>query len=161
MVDIKKNDTTRIELLLTKLAPDFTLENLNHQERRLQNYRGKVVFLVFFTYTWGTCTEAEIPTVQDSIAERFDTSEVTIFGLVRNETPYNWLVNYTSQKGITFDMLYNADAVAESYGAYLDPTYVLVDKEGRVRLRKDGYYYSFSPELSDLILLIDSLIEER
>ena len=51
MVDIKKDEKTQIELLLTKLALDFTLENLNHQERRLQDYRGKVVFLVFFTYT--------------------------------------------------------------------------------------------------------------
>ncbi|MCK5454606.1 MAG: hypothetical protein KAJ16_09600 [Calditrichia bacterium] len=57
-------------------------------------------------------------------------------------------------------MLYNADEVVDSYGAYLDPTYVLIDKEGRIRLRKDGFYYSFSPELSDLILLIQQLINE-
>jgi hypothetical protein len=50
-VDISANQTTQIELLLTKLAPDFTLQNLDHQSRRLQDYRGKVVFLVFFTYT--------------------------------------------------------------------------------------------------------------
>jgi hypothetical protein len=51
LVDINADDTTRIELLLTKLAPDFTLENLNHEQRALQDYRGKVVFLVFFSYT--------------------------------------------------------------------------------------------------------------
>jgi hypothetical protein len=51
MVEIKNNDTTKIELLLTKLAPDFTLENLNQEERALQDFRGKVVFLVFFSYT--------------------------------------------------------------------------------------------------------------
>ena len=51
LVDIENNDTTQVELLLTKLAADFTLENLDLQQRRLQDYRGKVVFLVFFTYT--------------------------------------------------------------------------------------------------------------
>ena len=51
MVEIKNNDTTKIELLLTKLAPDFTLENLDLEERTLQDFRGKVVFLIFFSYT--------------------------------------------------------------------------------------------------------------
>jgi len=51
IVKINSNDTTKIELLLTKLAPDFTLENLNHEQRVLQDFRGKVVFLVFFSYT--------------------------------------------------------------------------------------------------------------
>jgi hypothetical protein len=69
-------------------------------------------------------------------------------------------VDYTGQKGITFDMLYNADEVVGSYGAFLDPTYVLIDKEGRIRLRKDGFYYSFSSELADLILFIQQLIIE-
>ena len=80
--------------------------------------------------------------------------------MARNDTPYDWLVEYTGRKNITFDMLYNADGVVDSYGAFLDPTYVLIDKEGRIRLRKDGFYYSFSPELADLILFIQQLIIE-
>ena len=51
LVEINNADTTRIELSLTKLAPDFTLENLNHEERTLHDYQGKVVFLVFFSNT--------------------------------------------------------------------------------------------------------------
>ena len=161
LVDLTTDDTTLIELSLTKLAPDFTLENLNHEERKLHDYQGKVVFLVFFSYTWSICTEAEIPTVQDSIVEQFQIADVIVFGLVRNNTPYNWLVNYTLQRGITFDMLYNADEVVELYGAFLDPTYILIGKDGRIRLRKNGFYYSSSSkELDDLILLIQQLIDE-
>ena len=58
-------------------------------------------------------------------------------------------------------MLYNADEVVDLYGAFLDPTYILIDKEGRIRLRKNGFYYSSSSkELDDLILLIQQLINE-
>jgi hypothetical protein len=82
-----------------------------------------------------------------------------VFGLARNDTPYGWLVNYVGQKGITFDMLYHADEVVNLYGAYLDPTYVLLDREGRIRLRKDGFYYSYGDEINKLILFIQQLIE--
>ena len=51
MIEINTEDTTRIELSLTKLAPDFTLQNLNQEDRTLHEYHGKVVFLVFFSYT--------------------------------------------------------------------------------------------------------------
>jgi hypothetical protein len=51
MVEIEKDDTTQIDVLLTKLAPDFILKNLNQKDMHLQNFRGQVVFLMFFSYT--------------------------------------------------------------------------------------------------------------
>lgn len=50
-VTVKANETTDVALALTKLAPNFTLKNLNNQEVTLANYQGKVVLLVFFSHT--------------------------------------------------------------------------------------------------------------
>ena len=42
------------------------------------------------------------------------------------------------------------------YGAYNVPTYVLIDKQGQIRLRESAYY---SYRMQDLIILIQKLIE--
>jgi len=51
LVTVKANETTEVALALTKLAPNFTLKNLNNQEVTLANFQGKVVLLVFFSHT--------------------------------------------------------------------------------------------------------------
>jgi peroxiredoxin len=94
--------------------------------------------------------------VQDSIVEKFKPEDVVVFGLTRDETTYQWLVDYVAQQGISFDMLYYADEVFEMYGAYSVPTYVLIDKQGQIRLRESAYY---SYRMQDLIILIQKLIE--
>lgn len=94
--------------------------------------------------------------MQTSIVEKFKPEDVVVLGLARNITTYQWLVNYVAQNRITFDMLYNADEVVEMYGAYSDPTYVLIDKDGQIRLR-DSAYYSY--RIMELIILIQQLIE--
>jgi hypothetical protein len=94
--------------------------------------------------------------VQDSIVKKFKPEDVVVLGLARNVTTYQWLINYVAQNRITFDMLYNADEVVELYGAYSDPTYVLIDKDGQIRLRESSYY---SHRIMELIILIQQLIE--
>jgi len=94
--------------------------------------------------------------VQDSIVEKFKPEAVVVLGLARNITPYQWLVDYVAQQGITFDMLYFADDVVEMYGAYSDPTYVLIDKLGQIRLREEAYYFY---RIHELVVLIRQLIE--
>ena len=94
--------------------------------------------------------------MQDSIVEKFKPEDVVVFGLTRDETTYQWLVDYVAQQGISFDMLYYADEVFEMYGAYSVPTYVLIDKQGQIRLRESAYY---SYRIQELIILIQQLIE--
>jgi len=94
--------------------------------------------------------------VQDSIVKKFKPEDVVVLGLARNVTTYQWLINYVAQNRITFDMLYNADGVVELYGAYSDPTYVLIDKDGQIRHRESAYY---SYRIIELIILIQQLIE--
>lgn len=51
LVTVRAGETTHAALALTKLAPNFTLKNLQQQEITLANYQGKVVLLVFFSHT--------------------------------------------------------------------------------------------------------------
>ncbi|MCI0512746.1 peroxiredoxin family protein [candidate division KSB1 bacterium] len=51
LVSVFAQETTRVLLALSKLAPNFTLRNLKNESVTLAQYRGKVVLLMFFTHT--------------------------------------------------------------------------------------------------------------
>ncbi|UCE07205.1 MAG: hypothetical protein JSW07_04000 [bacterium] len=50
-VAVNANETTNVDFALTKLAPNFTLKNLNNEDITLGNYRHRVVLLVFYFHT--------------------------------------------------------------------------------------------------------------
>lgn len=97
----------------------------------------------------------EIPAVQNEIFEKYSSGPVTVLGLARNITSKQWLIDYTAQQSIAFDMLYNASEVCNAYGAVEDPTYVIIDGEGRLVFRDSGYYYY---RMNVLTAVIDDLI---
>ena len=51
LVTVNANDTAKVTLALIKTAPNFTLKNLNNEDVTLEDYRGIVVFLVFYALT--------------------------------------------------------------------------------------------------------------
>jgi len=52
-------------------------------------------------------------------------------------------------------MLYFADDVFAAYGVNFEPTYVLIDQIGQIRLRESDYY---SPRMSELVDKIKELL---
>jgi len=65
------------------------------------------------------------------------------------------VVDYVTRNNITFDMLYFADDVFAAYGVNFEPTYVLIDQIGQIRLRESDYY---SPRMSELVDKIKELL---
>jgi len=51
LVAVKANETTNVDFALTKLAPNFTLKNLDNKDITLESYRDRVVLLVFYSHT--------------------------------------------------------------------------------------------------------------
>jgi hypothetical protein len=51
LVTVNENDTTEVRLELTKTAPSFELKNLRNEDIILDNYRDKVVLLIFYDHT--------------------------------------------------------------------------------------------------------------
>ena len=154
-VSVEGNKTNDVILALTKFAPDFSLYNLNDENIKLEDFKNKVVFLVFYSHTWHTCVWQEIPAVQNEIFEKYSPDTAVVLGLTRNETSKEWLLDYTTINSITFDMLYNASVVFEAYGALDDPTYVIIDGDGRLVFRASKYYFY---RMHELTAIIDDLI---
>ena len=95
--------------------------------------------------------------MQDSLVEKFSSEDIVFFGLTPNEDSRQDIIDYVTENGITFDMLYNADEVIDSYGIYEEPTTVLLDREGQIRFRVDNIYWY---RISELIMIIQQLIED-
>jgi len=89
--------------------------------------------------------------VQNSIANYYSADTLTVLGLVKNETPIDWLTEYVASFGITFDMLYQADEVFQMYGVYYEPTYIVIDAEGQIRFRSSDYISFGNTELMEKI----------
>ena len=95
--------------------------------------------------------------MQDSLVEKFSSEDIVFFGLLPNKDAHQDIVDYVTENGITFDMLYNADEVIDSYGAHNEPTTVLLDREGQIRFRVDNVCFH---RTSELIMIIQQLIED-
>jgi len=83
----------------------------------------------------------EIPAIQNEIFEKIDPDSAVVLGLARNSASKEWLIGYAAQHTVTFDLLYNADEICSAYGALLDPTYAIIDGEGRLVFKDSGYYF--------------------
>jgi peroxiredoxin len=138
-------------------APSFSLKGMRGETVSLDDYRGKVVLLNFWTKTCGPCME-EMPDLVELtrvLQSRPDVAVVTVStddgpeevratlkALLREDPPFP----------IGFDP--DLKVVREKYGTRLFPETWIIDKEGIIRARFDGpreWTGGAIPELIDQI----------
>jgi len=121
---------------LGKAAPAFVLSGLNSQDTlSLADLRGKVVFVDFWA-SWCLPCRQLMPRIAELKANLPDVEVVAIS------------VDANRDKAITFlravepslRAVHDPDhKVADSYGVERMPSSFLIDREGRLRFRHDGY----------------------
>ncbi len=112
------------------LAIDFTLKDLNGKTHTLSDYRGKFVFLNFWT-TWCPPCKKEMPSMQklykDSDKEKF------VMLAVNAKEAKNVVQAFANKNGYTFPILLDSGyKVGGEYRVQAIPLTFLIDKEGRV-----------------------------
>ena len=55
------------------------------------------------------------------------------------------------------DILYNGDEVFQAYGVHGEPTHIVLDKQGQIRLRADNSFYFY--RINELVDLIQELVQ--
>lgn len=109
-----------------KLAPNFTLENLNGEEISLEDYRGKIIMLNFWA-TWCPYCVKEMPDMDKLQKENDDL--VILAVNVKEEKKI--AKDYIEEAGYDFEVVLDLKGdVTETYLVGPIPTSYFIDKEG-------------------------------
>ncbi|MBT3274132.1 MAG: redoxin domain-containing protein [Spirochaetales bacterium] len=111
-------------------APDFELEFLNGEKRKLSEFRGDVVFLNFWA-TWCPPCRLEMPSMQ-ALYDRHASSGLTILAVDLQE-PETAVRKFVDDYKLTFPIPLDSEGrVGAMYGVRSIPTTYIIDRDGMV-----------------------------
>lgn len=116
------------------IAPDFTLKDLDGNIVKLSDFRGKPVYLNFWT-SWCPPCKAEIPEIQKFYQQNKDKVAVLAVNLTFNDKVSD-VINILKANTANFPVLLDTNAnssVADSYQVYGIPASFFIDKNGIIR----------------------------
>lgn len=138
-----------------KKLPVFSLADMNGKAVSLDDYRGKVVVLNFWTKTCGPCLE-EMPDLVELtkvLASRSDVAVVTVSTDDGPDDIRDTLKAVLHDEKTPFPILFDPDAkiVGGKFGTHLFPETWFIDKRGVIRARFDGARDWTNPAVVELI----------
>jgi peroxiredoxin len=111
-------------------APSFTLRDLNGKEVKLEDHRGKIVFLNFWA-TWCRPCRTEMPSME-KLYNEFKNRDFIILAVDLQEGTRK-VRAFKERFKLNFPILLDSDgSVGSKYGVISIPTTYLIDREGYV-----------------------------
>jgi peroxiredoxin len=112
-------------------APDFTLADLDGNEVRLSDLRGRPVIINFWATWCGPC-RIEMPELQEAYEEHQD-EDLAVLAVNREENPDTVRSFFYEELALTFTPLLDTQAtVADLYRVFNLPTTFFVDEGGTI-----------------------------
>ncbi len=122
-------------------APDFELPDLEGRKVRLSSFRGKTVFLNFWTKTCGPCLD-EMPSIAELSRVANGRGDMVVVTLCTDETAAEArdTLKVTLGGEPPFLVLMDPDStvVRDKFGTKLFPETWIIDPDGIIRARFDG-----------------------
>lgn len=120
-------------------AVDFTIYDLNGQEVKLSDYRGKTIYLSFWA-TWCPYCKKELPDLQEVYEDYGENKQdVVILSIVMpggREMDIEGITSFVQEKEVTFPVLTDIDgSVFANYVAYSLPMTYLINSDFKI----EGY----------------------
>jgi len=114
---------------------DFTLQNLRGEPVSLGRYIGKKPVLLVFWATWCPHCNESVPVINRIHAESGNGERLQILALDFLESPEK-VDSFVRRKQVSYPVLLDRrGTVARTYRVVGIPTYILVDREGRIVYR--------------------------
>jgi len=127
--------------LLGKTAPDFTLRSNQGDNKKLSEYRGKVVLINFWA-SWCAPCQQELPKLSE-LKGLHDQYDFELLAVNIDEEPEKAL-RLAKKLGIEFPVLFDENKqVSKLYDIDAMPMTILVDRNGEVRYMHRGYKESY------------------
>ena len=138
------------------IAPDFTLQDQYGNSHTLSDYKGKVVFMNFWT-TWCPYCIQEMPEIEEVYHELGENSQdVVILGMcapgTHDTADEAGVISFIEENGWTYPMLMDTTGeIFRTYGVGSFPTTWLIQSDGNIR----GYLFGAMSK-DDMLYLIET-----
>lgn len=117
-------------------APEFVLPLLGGGEISLAEQRGRIVILDFWA-TWCAPCEVQMP-ILDALWRERGGERLMIVGLSVDTDPPAEVAAWVAERGLRYPIAIGDQELAVRYGVLGFPSLVILDPEGRIRLRHTG-----------------------
>ncbi|MCA6070027.1 MAG: TlpA family protein disulfide reductase [Endomicrobium sp.] len=135
-------------------APDFSLKDVNGIVFNLSAYKGKIVFLDFWT-TWCPPCRVAIPAVKELHKTKATNPNVIVLGINVNEKQ-STVERFVKSNGINYNVLLGNDQICKDYKVNAFPLFLIIDTNGEIIARYVGYSPGLEKEWGNAI---DKLIK--
>jgi len=120
-----------------KMAPTFTLRNLQGNLEGLEDYKDKVIVLNFWATWCAPCLE-EMPAFEE-LYRRYRSQGLTVLAVSLDKGDSLKVKNFVDANNLTFPVLLDSEGVAEKlYPSFTIPFTYVIDRKGRIAARVDG-----------------------
>lgn len=118
------------EVKVGDVAPDFNLTDMDGNQHRLSDYKGKAVYLYFWG-TWAPPSKNEMPDINKQY-HQFKDQGVQVFAVNAGESD-SAVNQFASNYKLDFPMMIDTGReVMHSYGIVPLPTTVLINPDGKI-----------------------------
>ncbi len=112
-------------------APDFTLKDVNGQNVKLSDFKGKVVLLNFWATWCGPC-KIEIPWFMD-FEQRFKDRGFAVVGVSMDDEGWEVVKPFLERLKVNYRVVIGTEEVSQAYGGVESlPTTLMIDRDGRI-----------------------------
>ncbi len=139
--------------LIGSMAPDFALKGVDGLNRRLSEYRGRVVLINFYA-RWAGDSRAEMP-VLNHLDATYRRAGLVVLGVSVDEDRER-ASEFATGMHVSYPILLDTGPrIGSAYAIERMPMTVLIDRSGIVRFVKVGYerddYRTFVAEIRALL----------
>lgn len=121
-----------------KLAPDFTLQDLDQNAFTLSSYKNKQPVILFFWTTWCPFCRQELKALKEDYPGLVKEG-LTLVAINAGESAAK-VGDFVKSYNLPFRVLLDRDkSVTGAFEVFGVPTYVLVDKKGYIRLIEHSF----------------------
>ena len=127
--------------LVGQIAPDFTLRSNQGDNKKLSEYRGKVVLINFWASWCGPCQQ-ELPKLSE-LKNLHDEYDFELLAINIDEEPKKAL-RLIKKLGLKFPVLFDeGKQVSKAYDIDAMPMTIIIDRNGEIRYMHRGYKESY------------------